>query len=59
MALDLSVNRLPFVRLQPGRLFTHSNKAGDVIRPSRFAALRNFLVIALGLLECMDVPHVV
>src|SRR5262249_29853967 len=55
VAFDLGIDRLPFVRLQAGGLFAHANKAGDVIRPSRFAGLGHFLVVALGRLERTDV----
>src|SRR5262249_4592756 len=55
MAFDLGIDRLPFVRLQAGGLLAHANEAGDVIRPSRFAGLGHFLVVALGRLERTEV----
>jgi len=56
MLFDLGVDRLPFVRVLASGPLTHSNKTGDVIRPSRFVGMRNFLVITLGLLERSAVP---
>src|SRR5580658_4751083 len=59
MAFDLVVDRRPVVGLSGGGLFAQASKAGDVIRPVRFARMRNFRVIALGLLECPDVMAVI
>jgi hypothetical protein len=56
MLLDLGIYRLPFVRIfQASGLLAHSNKARDVIRPSRVGGMRNFLISPLGLLERADV----
>jgi hypothetical protein len=44
MLFDLGVDRLPSVGIHTGSLFTEPNRAGDVIRASRLARMRNFAV---------------